>query len=493
MIKKGPFFNTIAFAFGVSAISQLLGILRQILIAAYFGVSGDLDIYFMTYAIAMVVVFTFGTIFDTIITPHLVATLEKEGETVFKRLTGSIFTFSIILAFILSAVFIIAIPLITKFVTLGFSVADKDAVKTMALYFLPWTLIYLPYCALCSFFKSIRHFNIVFLGELIISVCTVIALAMHHPTTRFLPTAYFIGYLCAISILLTVSIKYFYHFGGIFTYKMKRIYRNLVELFGANQVSSLSSLVERFLQSFLPSGGISALSYSFQITQNMSVVLGFREIFLVPLSATKERAKKLERAAIGLTLITVPIMLFCSSYARELVILLFKRGRFDIDAATITGSALSLYMLTLLPAVVGLPGLRMFQILGRVRKTAFVYLFSLINFMVFGSFFTFYLKAGVMGLAWTVALNAYLVNSFTFYLLHRYGVCINFFRVFKYVAYALAGSFAALFLSKMACVAIESTIFRLLATLSVYALLVCAAYLVIKTKIISIVYGEREV
>ena len=490
MIKKQSFFNAIISAFSVSVLAQVIGLVRQILIAAYFGISRGLDIYFMTYAMATLAVFSLGPIFDTVSVPHLVKTLEEKGYDSFKKLTGSIFSFSLSFGFVLGTIFILIVPIAVKVMAVGFSSEDKKAVLSMSFYFLPWALIFLPYYALCSFYKSIRRFNIVFLGEIIISVFSILAILAYHTSTRSLPIAYFTGYLAAFSMLFVVSFKYFKRVGRIFTSEMKDIYRNFVELFGANQVGSLSSVAERFLQSFLPMGGISALAYSSQITTNASGLLSFRDIFLVPLSASKQRSEKLERAVIGLILVSVPIMFFCSFHAADIVTILFKRGKFDINAAAITASALSIYMLTLLPATAGVPAFRMFQVLDRIKNTAVIYLFGFFNFLILGTFFTFYLKAGVVGLAWTVAINAYLANAATFYLLNKHGIKINFFRIAKYLGYSSLVSLVILAIVQMPNLSAKLGIVGFLISGFVFSLLIFIAHLPIRKKIMSIAYGN---
>ena len=490
MIKKQKFFNAIVSAFGISVFTQFFGVIRQILVAAYFGISRGLDIYFMTYAMATLVIFAIGPIFDTVSVPHLVKTLEGKGRDAFKRLTGSIFSFSVGFAFVLGLIFILSVPIAVKVMAVGFSAEDKKAVMSMSFYFLPWAFIFLPYYALCSFYKSICHFNIIFLGEIVISVFSLLAIFVYHPSVRALPIAYFVGYFAAFTVLFIVSFKYFKRAGRIVTSEMKNIYRNFIELFGANQVGSLSSIVERFLQSFLPAGGISALAYSSQITTNASGLLSFRDIFMVPLSASKQRSEKLERAVIGLILVTMPIMLFCSYYAADIVNILFKHGKFDINAAETTASALSIYMLALLPSTAGVPAFRMFQVLDRIKNTAIIYLFGMLNFLILGSFFTFYLKAGIIGLAWTVVINSYLAQTLTFYLLYRYGIKVNLFRIIKYVGYSSFVSLLILAIAQMFHLTIKLSIGGFFVVGFIYSLLILTAHLPIRKKIASIAYGN---
>ncbi|MFO0793852.1 MAG: lipid II flippase MurJ [Candidatus Brocadiaceae bacterium] len=447
MIKNQPFIRAIASAFSVSIIAQVISYFRQILIAAYFGIARELDVYFTTYAMATMIIFTFYVIFDTVAVPQLIRNLEEKGHDSFKKLTGSVFTFSLCLSLMVSVIFILIVPLLTKFMAAGFTTEEKKAVWTMAFYFIPLSLISIPYYALCSFYKSIRRFNVVFLSEIATAASSVVAILIFHPNPWFLPVAYFIGYFISFIFLFSLSFRYFDRVGNVLSSEMKKIYRNFLELLGANQIGSLSSAVERFFQSFLPSGGISALTYSAQMTMAANNALICREIFIVPLSSSSQRTERLEKLVIGLTIISIPVMFFISYYSRDIVTILFQHGRFDMQAVDITSGILSLYVLSLMPGVIGTPVFRMFQIIDRIKYTGIIYLIGIFNFVIFGAIFVFYLKMGTRGIALTITINTYLANCVSFYLIIKNGIHLNMWRIFGYLCYAIL----------IACIAVKIT------------------------------------
>jgi len=487
MIKKQSFIKAVIGAAGVTVIAQAIGLIRQVLVAAYFGISRDLDIYFMTYAIAMLAVFAFGVLFDTVSTPHLVKTLEEKGEKEFKKLTGLLFTFSIIASALLSLIFVLAMPIFSKIMAAGFSPEDRAGVCNMALYFMPWTLIFLPYYALCSFFKSIRHFNIVFAGEILISCFSLASIFLYHPDVSSLPIAYFAGYAAAFLLLFTASFKYFKRMAFGITVELKKVAKNFTQLFMANQVDSISAVINRFLQSFMASGEISALSYSTQLSNNLSGLLSFRDIFIVPLSSVKARAEKLERAVIGLSVISVPIMFFIVFQSNEIISILFKRGKFDAAAVDITAVIFWIYSLSLLPGVIGVPLFRMFQIIDKIKNTAIVYGLNMICFIVLGSVFIFYFKFGARGIAMTMTISAYLSTALSVYLLYMNGVRLNYTRILKYIGYSSLACLAIACLSKVITQPFEDLLLRFGSAFVVYCLLVAAAYLPLKSRLFKVI------
>jgi putative peptidoglycan lipid II flippase len=443
------FLKAMLSATGVSIAAQLLAFLRQIMTAAYFGVARELDIYFMTYAIATIMVLSFGPVLDSVGIPHLVRMREEKGEAPFRELAGSLVAFSIVLAFALSALFIAGTPLVAQFMAAGFPETDRQKITSMATFFLPWTFIALPYYALCSVFKSVHQFSLVFTGEVVIALASVLFLLLHHSTVTAIPLSYFAGYVCALTLLLVYAAGRFRLWGSLRTDAMKGVTRNFFELFGANQLSSLASVIERFFQSYLPAGGISALNYSSQMTVAATSVLTFREIFMVPLSSADRRAEKLERLVIAITVVVVPVMIFIAAYAGDIVAVLFERGRFDQSAKAATADTLSVYALVLLPSTAGLPVFRMFQVIDRIRMTAVVYLLGALNFAVFGSIFMFGARMGTPGMALTVVVNSYLSVLVSLVLLRKCGVITNWVRMSVYGVYTVLISLVAIGLIKI--------------------------------------------
>src|SRR5579872_3541946 len=79
-----------ASAFGVSILQQLIGLLRQILIAAFFGLSRQFDGYIVIYGLVTMTVFNLSGVFDTVVVSRLVNIREREGEGLFWRASNRV-------------------------------------------------------------------------------------------------------------------------------------------------------------------------------------------------------------------------------------------------------------------------------------------------------------------------------------------------------------------------------------------------------------------
>ncbi|MDD5120700.1 MAG: lipid II flippase MurJ [Candidatus Omnitrophica bacterium] len=481
------FFKALVNAFGVSVIVQLFGLARQIFIATNFGASRELDVYFMAFTAANLLVFGFAVIFDTVGIPHLVKCKEEQGDAVFRKFAGSIFTFSLIFSCFLGVLFVLAMPIIIHFMAAGFSASDKGKVYQISFYFLPWILFFLPYLALCSFYKSIRLFNIVFFGEFIISAVSLFSILLFHNNTTAIPLAYFAGYLSGFILLFVNAFRHFDLFGKITTIEMRHFYRNFSQLFGTNQISSLYLIVERFMQSFLPQGGVTVLSYSAQLTTNVSGLLTFRDIFMVPLALKNSRNARLERVIIGLSMIAIPVMSFIFFCAQDIITVFFRYGKFDTASGDLLAASLSVYALSILPGVVGVPAFRMFQVIDKIKNTAMVYACNIVCLLVFGSLFIYIFKLGVLGFAYSLLAMSYISIFITFYLLFCSDVKINYLRALKFIAYFLGVCFFAGYITSIIPPITLNKYVFLAIKLFTYFLCVGVCYLPIKDKLKGII------
>ena len=329
---KNRFLTAAASAVGVSLIVQLLAFLRQLLIAAYFGVGRDYDGYVMVYTVANVIVFTFASIFDSIAVPHLVRAREQYGAKTAQLLAASIFRFSLLLGAGMSVVLLIAVPLFAPIFATGFSPQERGDLAKLAWYFLPWSLVCVPYYAAAARHKMEWHFNRVFFAEIVVVVVSTGFLVLRHGDIRMLPLAYAAGYGVGL-VQLAAGIRLRRRAADGPSLSVRPVASNSAEMFAANQSNSLAALVDRHIQSFLAAGGIGAFNYSTQMVASLSTVLTLREGHMVPLTRQADRAERLTRLLSGLVLLAVPLAGLVALLAPEMVTVLLQHGRFNVEAS----------------------------------------------------------------------------------------------------------------------------------------------------------------
>jgi putative peptidoglycan lipid II flippase len=485
---RNRFFGIIISATGVSLIVQALAFLRQVLIAAYFGVSRDLDVYVMVYWLATFAVFTFSGIFESITVPHLVRMRKAEGEDAARLLAIAILRISFALGAIASLLLLIATPLLVPIIATGFSPAEKTKIVRLVWYFLPWTLIALPYYAAAASLKSRWRFNSVFLAEIVVVAVSIGVIAIWHDDIRALPVAYASGYAIAFVLLASG--------GGLWRHASKQplpsvrpVIRNIAELYLANKIGNVAGIIDRHIQSFVPTGGVAAINYSSQLIMSLSSLLTFREIFLVPLSEVADRTKRLERLLCGVVLLATPLAGFIVCFSFEIVAVLFQRGRFDAAATLLTSEVLRIAAFGLVTGGLLIPLLRMFQIVDRIAFTNVMYVWDALSILTFGYLFVFAFRWGVQGVALAQLASSTTTCLLTGYLVSRCGIAVRWRRVFGNLGFAAAAMLVAYLIAALAASRLDGAWARLLVGGPSYGVVMIIIYGFARSHLSNIIFG----
>jgi len=432
-----------ASAFGVSILQQVIGLLRQILIAAFFGLSRQFDGYIVIYGVVTMVVFNLSGVFDTVVVSRLVNIRERDGEGSFWRASNRVLLQALAAGMLFAAGFMLLLWLVLPIVTAGFSLAERVFVAHLAWYFIPWIVVVVPYYALTAHLKATWQFPWVFAAEILVMAVSIGVLWIDHATVAALPVAYATGYIVAALLLLARrGIKF-----ADRTAEPPGLMQSMSKQYLAVQVGTATGFADRYFQSFLLPGGISALGYVGLIVNNLSSLLTFREIYVVPLTAEAGREQRLGRMLQGMVLISIPCALFLVVYAEPIVSVLLQRGRFTAEAAALTASVLRIQALSLLLSTVLAPLERIFQILDRLSLTQIRYVCAFVATLVFQFLFVFYLRLDVQGVAWAWVCNSAVVLTFVIVMVRRCGVVIRWRAILGNAAFAALLSAAAIAVS----------------------------------------------
>jgi putative peptidoglycan lipid II flippase len=435
-----PFYKLLAAVFGGSLVVQLLAFVRQLVIASAFGIDRTMDLYLLLFSVAGIVAFGMGAVMENAAVPRLVPMIEAGDRATFRAAATRLMLLCVLMSVAALAVFAAAVPIFAHFIATGLTAGEKAEMLRIAPWFAPWILLSIPFYGAGCLLKSERRFPRFFAAEIIVTVVSLVVITLWQSHVGAIAMAYGLGYgIGLLSMLLGGGVR----MGTMRGAPSLGLRRQIFRVFGANQVSTLTTLADRFLQSQLPPGAISASSYSNLIAQQTANLLGFRDAFMVPLSQQAERSRKLERAMAGLALLSIPVAVFIWHEARPIVGLLLERGRFDRAAGDLTALFLAWQAIAIPFGVVGLPMFRMLQILDRMRYTAYVLLAIAAMTLSFGSIALFWLKAGIVGYAAAATLTSCLTIVLTGIFLHRSGMRLEWLWVARHAGAALTASVAA--------------------------------------------------
>jgi putative peptidoglycan lipid II flippase len=352
-------------------------------------------------------------------------------------------------------------------------------VQRIAWYFIPWVIVIVPYYALSAHLKAMWSFHWVFAADIAVIIVSAAVLLVEHSDITALPIAYAAGYGSAGLALL-----------------LRRGWRRVPSLptppagilpgmtgqYLAMQIGNVAGLVDRFFQSYLLPGGISALGYSALIVNNMSSLLTFREIYVVPLSNELGRGDRLVRILQGEMFLAIPCAFFFIGYAEAIIAVLFQRGNFSAVDVAFAASVVRIQALSLFVSPLTSPLERIFQILGRVRFTQIRYLSSLIGTLLFQYIFVFVLGFDVQGIAWAGICSGIAVLATVAVMVRRCGIDLRWEKVAGSALFAAAISGGAIAVS-LYCSSAFSGFMALAIGGSVYGAIVAAGYFVIRRRL----------
>ena len=212
--------------------SKGIGYGKYLLFAFLFGTSMQMDAYNMALTILDVTMFVLGHVFSVVGIPMLVKS-RKKSFTAFKKLSGSIFVFSLVLAAVIIVFQYIFFYDLVSILAPGFDEKKSALSYEIFKYFLPMNIVYLPYFALISFFRSLNLFSISNFLDFLIAIFSVAYLVIFMSSDiAIIPLSLSVAYVFTIffALYFAIKIKIIGFTGSIFTPYMKNMYKNIAKL-----------------------------------------------------------------------------------------------------------------------------------------------------------------------------------------------------------------------------------------------------------------------
>src|SRR5581483_4531661 len=144
---RGRFLHHVISTFGISILQQFVGLGRQILIAAFFGLSRSFDGFLVVFSVATMLVFNLSSVFDTVAVARLVQIRERDGEAAFWKSSNRLLLQAAVGGVVAGIVFLAVFHLVLPIVAAGFSATERAEVENLSWYFAPWIAMVIPYYA----------------------------------------------------------------------------------------------------------------------------------------------------------------------------------------------------------------------------------------------------------------------------------------------------------------------------------------------------------
>ncbi len=346
-------------------VSRIFGLLRDIVIAAFFGAGWKTDAFWVAYRIPNMLRRLLGEGALTIsFVPVFTEYLQKKTRQQAVELASVIFTLLSGFLAIITLAGIILSPVIVGLIAPGFISEPQQFNLAVFLNRLMFPYIFfISLVALCmGILNSFRHFSAPALSPVMLNVAMIASAFLLKDYFAEPITALAIGVLIGGFFQLVMQWPFLLKYGVKFKIKfdlrhpgLRQIgYLFIPAVFSAS-VNTLNVFVGTILASLLPYGSVTYLFYADRVMELplgvFAIAVGTATLPSFSRQATNNNTSELKTSlsfSLRLMLfLIIPAMIALIALNQPIISVLFQRGAFDATASVLTGQALFCYALGL--------------------------------------------------------------------------------------------------------------------------------------------------
>lgn len=350
--------------------SRILGLLRELILAATFGATGLTDSFVLAFRIPTLLrdLLAEGT-FSSAFVPLFIEINKKKGRNAARRLLGSMVILTGGVTLFISGIIIWKAGSIVQLFVSDLFIEDLEhwkITKTLVQMTVPFIFLISLSALFLGALNSLKFFFIPALAPSLSNIAMIFSMLLLPPILENydLPAIYAlaIGTLCGG--ILQVSLQFFlickHRYAPLFSFSLYNKYTSqIAQRLGIGTIGIAATQINFFVGTLLASGtqigALSCLSYAFRFFQFPVGILA------VSLSNTTlvhfaeawkkedfERAKKLLHGSYCFFIAMImPIFALLYVLAFESIHIVFERGAFNAHNTLMTAKALELYLLGL--------------------------------------------------------------------------------------------------------------------------------------------------
>jgi putative peptidoglycan lipid II flippase len=342
-------------------LSRILGFLRDMVIANFFGAGVAADAFFVAFRIPnlwrrLVGEGSLTISFIPVYTEYLTKRTEEESREV----THIAFTIAGVILLIFTALGILFSPILIRIIAPGFYKIPEKFQLTVALnqIIFPY-LFFMGLFALCmGILNSLRHFFAPAFAPIFLNISIILSVFLfYHAFEKpvfTLALGVLVGGLIQFLFQIPFLIKKRIGFRFNFNYRhpaIKRIGSLMIPGLIGTAVYQLNVFIDTIFASFLPTGSVSYLFFADRLMEFplgiFAIAVGMASLPSLSQLASSGKVEELKETLSFtfrlVSFISVPAMVGLIALKTPIINLLFQRGQFDYHATIMTAKALLFY------------------------------------------------------------------------------------------------------------------------------------------------------
>ncbi len=418
-------------------ILKIVGFLRDIVLANFFGVNRTVDVYYYSMIVPFVLLVIFSAGFNAFFIPTYIKIKFLWGKQKAQDYCSNFIIYAVVPLTLITFICGWMIPKGLVSVNPPFF-QSKEEIQTFLL-FSKWFAFFFFLSNLTNFFSSLfqaeHYYAYSFYPQLIIPVSTIVFIIFGHKHDGITAAVYglicgaFLSFLC--SFLISVRTGLFF----ILPHKisLKEITYNIDQLGFSTMSVVLPSLIvgiDQYMAGHLGEGKLTSLIYGIRIPDGFSEIIGMglgvaAFSHFSQWAVTQDRQSMIratQRILIYATLFVVPLCFYLIIYSEQLIRFLFERGAFSVEATEQVSIVLRYYALNSFLFIISVIGMRL---LSALHKNHIILILSLVGFILKISLNLLFIQwFGLTGIP-LATMGMYLISiSLIYYFLTKLGLHI---------------------------------------------------------------------
>ena len=413
----------------LSMVGKVLAVLKEMLVAARFGTSAELDVFNVAYGYpAILVLFLSGALVSALV-PFYLEWCNRSRDYANAN-TLALFHLGILAFGLLTLLSYLLNPIIYPVFGYGFS--DPQKALTIVFGNMMVLLIFLDGIAIipAGILHAKKQFVVLNVAPNFINIATVLLLLWCYERLGI--------YALVWGFLIGAAAKFLYmalalHLSG-FSFLGKPIFNSsallgfvtlALPLLGSEMIANVIIFIDQVMATKLAAGSVSALRYAYRLNDMpiQIVILAVSKAifpFLSEHAIDKNRTALrdiFKNVVVAIGFLTLPITCFFILYSQDLVSILFQRGAFDPRAVDQTAQILVYYGLGLFFYAYSFVNATFFSALKDARPLLLVGCLSIVLNVGFNALFMALM--GVKGIALSTSVTLVIVCSLFVMMLKR--------------------------------------------------------------------------
>ena len=346
----------------ISFISKFFGFFREVLVAKYFGATGQTDAFLVALIIPSMILGLFSGGFNTLIIPYYLEKKAQSQEAARRFVNSAFMVWGALFIFLSILIFIFA-PACVHIIAYGFKGETFNLAVTLTRYLIISGLFTVLVGMFTGIFQAEKQFFFPIFVTLLGNVGLVLTLfflhsylGIHSWTAGQIFSASFAFFAMLLVLYWRYKLFHSLSFKQIDWSETNQFAILLMPLVIASGLSTINQIVDKTIASSLDPGSIAALSFATRVWTvpfyliawpiANAVFPAFSELALNGASK-KEYEQKLNRTLGYMFFLTVPATIFLYFLSEPIVRLFFERGAFNSKATSLTSFVLKMYVLGL--------------------------------------------------------------------------------------------------------------------------------------------------